>query len=251
MEGYVHIAREHWGLYSLCVGIFLVTFFFIWSKLVCKVIPELLKCFLSYFSVFLIATLMFATQLTNAIFSIGVAFSLLGAICTHFIDVLAHKNIQDGTVRENIALYLCVSMLYSVYLILFSSNELYLSNYSEMPIKLSMFIHNSLILTVIVFVVLVVLLMFQLPKIGRMCSYGIFIYIVTIYIQSNFLNDALKTMDGSIPVWNKGKEYSNLLVLLIIYFILVCLFVLIRKRISRKRLISGCSLKKKSPGCHT
>ena len=226
-----HISVSRFWIYSIA----LVLICGLANFLLTLVMKEKAAAFLNY-SLGIMAFILILFIVFGKINNVAlIALSLvgyIGGLILSFINIGDKFKFDSKTDKETFICSLCASVLYGFMMYFFDPNELYLTNYDDMHVHWINYLMGTGVWCILAIALLVLLLKLLPGFITKMASYALFIIACLCYIQGNFMNGAMMTMDGGYQTWSLGQLQGNLL----IWVGLIALFAFLLKLLTTKKL---------------
>lgn len=226
-----HISLSHSWIYAIVLIVVcgLANFF------LSLVMKEKASAFLNYslgIMAFIFLLFIVFWKIDNIALIVILLIGYLGGLILSLINIDDKYRLDGKHDKETFICSLCVSILYGFMMYFFNPNELYLSNYDDMHVHWINYLFGTGVWCVLVIVFLVLLLNLLPRVVTKIASYVLFIIACLCYIQGNFMNGAMMTMDGGYQVWSLGQLQGNLL----IWVGLIALFAVLIKLFTTKKL---------------
>jgi hypothetical protein len=128
----------------------------------------------------------------------------------------------DGGYKEQLKKLIPVLAYWIVTIVIYSPNELYLTNADDFPMSYWYFFGKLFISSIFIFVISLVICMvyLTLQQLNLLCN-GLFAVLTMGYIQGMFLNGNMSDLDGDVQTWEASKMVINL----VIWFIVIAVFL--------------------------
>lgn len=192
----------------------------------CKEDIQMIRFFDS--SMFLITAFMFfmVRKINNKVYCITF---LTACSLTVLLFVFMRKKqiaFASDNMRKRAGQAVPVLVYWTVTVVIYIPNELYLNNATDFPISFWPFLAKMLIGGAVAFVILLLgMLLYLTDRQFDILLVCMFAFITIGYIQGNFLNGSMGVLDGVAKIWGAAKIATNLIVWILLGGGMVFFFV--------------------------
>jgi hypothetical protein len=181
-------------------------------------------------------------EFNNLIFCFTFMIAALLALVTyvhHRNDILEFA--LNDRYMERIRKLTIVLLYWIITVVIYSPNELYLTNSDDFPISYWYFFGKLLLAGILMFAIALVGGMAYLAAIhvDMMCG-GLFALVTMGYIQGMFLNGNMNNLDGDIQKWDNSRIAINLILWIVVIAVFMGFYI--KKRIVAEKVVKFGSI---------